>query len=134
MNALPFQSTQARASRVRAALARMIDGAVLELPTSDIRERFMNPSKVIAWRHEDGSVDLRTWDESDSKAPSRWSLDAEGRLLDRGIPTVWFAYDLRLTGENAIDYIVDALPDDDDDDIQTHGRVIPLRRAIEEAL
>jgi hypothetical protein len=133
MNALPFQPTTARATRVRAALARMTDGAVLELPTNDLRERFMRPSKVIAWRHGDGSIDLRTWDESSHKEMARWSLDADGRLLDDGVATVWFAYDLRPTGENAIEYIIQALPDDEDD-LVTHGRVVPLRRASEVAL
>jgi hypothetical protein len=127
----PLQTTASRSARVRAMLARMTDGAVFELPVADLRDRFVNVEKVISWRKDNGTLDIRTWDESSDKGPTRWTIDTDGRLLDNGIATVWWIYDLRPTGENAIEYIMAALPDDEDDedDEPMHGRVIPLRRS-----
>ncbi len=132
MNTLSSRVSQARSANIRATLARMVDGAVFELPARSMRDRFVNVQKVISWRQADGSVALRTYDESMTKDVPRWSIDPDGRLLDGGISTMWFISDLRPTGENAVTYIMDNLPDDDED--EAPARVIPLRRAPEQAL
>lgn len=130
MNAIQITSPDMQRARVRAAVRTWSEGAVLELPSTTLREQIENPQKVIVWPTPEGVVRLRTWSESKSKEQGRWTLDQDGRLLDNGVLTMWWAFDLRLTGENVMQSLLDAiedLPDDDDLDETPSARIIPFR-------